>query len=161
MRSNSTQTVQPHFDGGIREVAPFQALFDIASHAPEILLTHVIVISPYPLYPGSGSKPAQQKPFPTKPNFAEIGSRTGALIAESSISKEIALAWAAISLRTAGVSGEKVRERTGLNIAYPPSELTILAPDGRLGWDTLRFDPKEMQVMFMRGLNAEPRALIP
>ena len=114
-----------------------------------------------PLYPGSESKPAQQKPFPAKPNFGEIGSRTGALIAESSISKEIALAWAAISLRTAGVSAEKVQERTGLNIAYPPLELTILAPDGRLGWDTLRFDPNEMRVMFVRGLNAEPRALIP
>ena len=161
MRSNGTQIVQPHLDGGISEVAPFQALFYLSSQAPEIRLTHVIVISPYPLYPGSESKPAQQKPFPAKPNFGEIGSRTGALIAESSISKEIALAWAAISLRTAGVSGEKVRERTGLNIAYPPSELTILAPNGRLGWDTLRFDPNEMRVMFVRGLNAEPRALIP
>ena len=161
MKSNRTQTVQPHLDGGISEVAPFQALFDIASQSPEIRLTHVIVISPYPLYPGSKSKPAQQKPFPAKPNFGEIGSRTSALIAESSISKEIALAWAAISLRTAGVSAEKVKERTGLNVAYPPAELTILAPDGRLGWDMLRFDPNEMQVMFMLGLNAQPRALIP
>jgi predicted acylesterase/phospholipase RssA len=161
LKSSKTQTVQPYLDGGISEVAPFQALFDIASQSPEIRLTQVIVISPYPLYPGSESKPAQQKPFPARPNFAEIGSRTGALIAESSISKEIALAWAAISLRTAGVSAEVVKERTGLNIAYPPAELTILAPDGRLGWDMLRFDPKEMQAMFMLGLDAQPRALIP
>jgi predicted acylesterase/phospholipase RssA len=161
MRSDRTQAVEPYLDGGISEVAPFQALFDIASRAPEVRLTHVIVISPYPLYPGSESKPAQKKPFPAKPNFGEIGLRTGALVAESSISKEIALAWAAISLRTAGVSAKKVKERTGLNIAYPPAELTILAPNGRLGWNMLRFDPDEMQVMFMQGLNAAPRALIP
>lgn len=161
MKSKGTQTVQPYFDGGITQVAPFQALFDIASQPPEIRLTQVIVISPYPLYPGSEAKPAQERPFPAKPNFGEIGLRTGALIAESSISKEISLAWAAISLRAAGVSAEKVKARTGLQLAYPPAELTILAPDARLGWDTLRFDPKEMQVMFMQGLNVTPRALIP
>ena len=161
MKSNKSQTIHAYLDGGISEGAPLQALFDIAAQAPAVRLTHVVVISPYPIYPGSESSPAQQKPFPAKPHFGDIVSRTGALIAESSISKEIALAWAAISLRTDGLSAEMVKERTGLNIAYPPAELTILAPVSRLGWDVLRFDPDEMNAMFMDGLNATPRALIP
>ena len=73
----------------------------------------MIVISAYPLYPGWSPNRRNKEPFPGKPNFGEIGSRTGGLIAESSISKEFALAWAAISLWIAGVSAEKVQERTG------------------------------------------------
>ena len=67
-----------------------------------------------------------------------------------------------IDCRMTGFSGlQDCGRRPGLDIAYPPAELTILAPDGRLGLDMLRFDPKEMQVMFMQGRNAAPRALIP
>jgi predicted acylesterase/phospholipase RssA len=161
IKSGGTQKLQPHVDGGISQVAPLQALFDMAAQAPAVPLTHVIVISPYPLYPGSESAPVQQKRLPSQPNFGEIASRTGALIAESSISKEIALAWAAISLRNSGVSAEKVKERTGLNVAHPPAELIIIAPDTRLGWNTLKFNHGEMREMFVRGVNAKPRPLIP
>jgi predicted acylesterase/phospholipase RssA len=159
--TNGTRTAQPHLDGGVSAVAPFQAFFDLAGKSPEITLTDIVVISPYAPYPSTDVGQSQRKPFPVKPNFAQIGARTGTLLAESSVSKELALVWAAISLRNAGFSREKVMERTGLNIGQRSVELILIAPDTRLGWDTLRFDQDEMQEMFTRGLQAKRRHLLP
>jgi predicted acylesterase/phospholipase RssA len=158
---NGEDKPQPHFDGAVSAVAPFEAFFDLAAKSPEVALTHIVIISPYAPYPGTDTGQAQQKIFPTHPNFAELGARTGTLLSESSISKEIALVWAAISLRNAGVSQEIVKQRTGLNIAQPAVDVMLIAPETRLGWDTLRFDHTEIEEMFKRGLQAKPRHLLP
>ncbi len=152
---------EPFLDGGVSAIAPFQAFFDLAAKPPAVPLTHIVVISPYGAYPSPDSNPAQRKPFPPKPNFGEISARTGALVSESSVTKEIALAWSALSLRNAGISQEKVKERTGLDIAQSSIDLMLFTPDTRLGWDSLRFDPVELEEMFTRGRQARPRHLLP
>lgn len=153
--------VAPYLDGGIHAVAPFQALFDLAARSPDVEMTQVVVFSAFPAFPGSDLQQVQERRFPAHPQFGDIGARMDALISESSIAKEIDLAWAAITLRNAGVSTEKVRERTGLNIPKPPRELIVIAPDGRLGWDNLKFSRNEMREMFSRGRKSVPRVLIP
>jgi predicted acylesterase/phospholipase RssA len=151
---------QPHLDGGIHAVTPFQALFELAARSPPIDLTQVVVFSAFPVFPGSDSGAAQKDPFPAQPKFGDIGSRMDALISESSVTKETSLAWAAIKLRTSGVSAEEVLKRTGLNIPHPPLELILIAPDTRLGWNNLKFDKTEMREMFRRGVNATPQVLL-
>ncbi len=158
---NGTNRAQPHLDGGVSAIAPFEAFFDLAAKPPAVPLTHIVVISPYPTYPATDSHPAQRKAFPPKPNFGELSARTGALVSESSVTKEIALAWSALSLRSAGVSQEKVYERTGLNIPNPSVDLILFTPETRLGWDTLRFDRAELEEIFTRGRQAKPRHLLP
>lgn len=155
------KAASPHLDGGIHAVTPFQAFFDLVARSPEIELTHVLVFSAYPPFPSSDTGAAQKKPYPGRPQFGDIGARMDALISESSISKEISLAWAAIELRNKGVSADKVRERTGLYIPKAPQELILYAPKTRLGWDNLKFDKSEMTEMFNRGRDATPRNLIP
>jgi hypothetical protein len=83
-----------------------------------------------------------------------------AVISESSISKEIALVWAAIELRNRGVSAETVYRQTGFNMPTPPRSLIVYAPQQRLGWDNLRFNIQEMREMADLGLKASPRVLI-
>jgi predicted acylesterase/phospholipase RssA len=161
IKPNLAKTDVPTFDGGIHAVTPIQLLFDLAARSPEIELTQVIVFSAYPPFPSDDSRPVQTKRFPGRPNFGDTGSRMDALISESSITKEVALAWAAIELRKAGVTAQKVRERTGLYILRAPRELVLIAPDTRLGWDNLKFDKGEMRQMFERGLKATPHPLIP
>jgi len=159
IKTDAAHPADPYLDGGVHAVTPFQAFFDLAAHAPEVDLTQVIVFSAYPVFPSDDSAPVQKEPFPKQPQFGAIGARMDALISESSISKEVALAWAAIELRRAGVSAEKVKERTGLYIPKPPRELILVAPDTRLGWDNLKFDPAQMRQMFDRGVKATPRKL--
>lgn len=160
IKADADKPSQPNLDGGVHAVAPFQALFDLAARSPRVELTRVVVFSAYPPFPSSDSGQLQ-KPFPTRPQFKDIGARMDALISESSISKEISVAWAAIQLRLAGISADKVREITGLNIPSPPSELMVIAPTGRLGWNNLTFNKDEMRKMFKRGYDASPHALIP
>jgi predicted acylesterase/phospholipase RssA len=161
LKADPGVVAQPHLDGGIHAVAPFQALFDLAARSPQIDLTQVVVFSAYPIFPGNDAGQVQATPFGTHPEFGDIGARMDALISESSITKEVGLAWAAIELRRSGVSAEKVRERTGLNIPTPPGELILIAPETRLGWNNLKFDEHEMREMYRRGMNAPPRVLIP
>jgi predicted acylesterase/phospholipase RssA len=152
----------PILDGGVHAVAPFQAFFDAAARPPAIVLTHVIVFSPYPRFPAADPDGAHQiqQPFPARPNFSQIGARMDTLISESSISKEIALASAAIELRNRGVGTEAVLRQTGLHIPTPPASLIVYEPSQRLGWDNLRFDKAEMGRMADLGRQAAPRVLI-
>jgi len=151
----------PHLDGGVHAIAPFQALFDIASRSDALALTHIIVFSSYPQFPGADPDEVQriQKPYPVRPKFGAIGARMDALISESSVSKEVALVWAAIELRNKGVSTEIVYQQTGFKIPIPPSSLIIIAPQQRLGWDNLRFNKIEMRKMARLGQQASPRVL--
>jgi len=151
---------EPILDGGVHAVAPFQAFFDLAAQSPEVGITQLIVVSAYPAFPSDDSA-SVQKHYPAHPNFGDIGARMDATISESSISKEIALAWAAIELRNAGVTADRVKERTGFYIPKPPKELVVIAPVKRLGWNNLRFDPAEIGKMYTLGENAIPRKLFP
>ena len=160
IKSGSSTRAEPILDGGIHAVAPFQAFFDLAAQSPEVEITQLIVVSAYPAFPSDDSASVQKK-YPAHPNFGDIGARMDATISESSISKEIALAWAAIELRKAGVTADQVKERTGFYIPKPPKELVVIAPVKRLGWNNLRFDPTEMGKMFTLGENASPQKLVP
>jgi predicted acylesterase/phospholipase RssA len=160
IRSGPAQPAEAYLDGGVHAVAPLQALFDLAALTPEITLTQIVVISSYPAFP-SDDAGSVQKPFPQHPNFGDIGSRLDAMISESSISKEVALAWAAIALRNSGMDTAAVKKGTGFYIPNPPKQLMLIAPQGRLGWNNLKFDKTEMREMFKRGTNAIPRSILP
>jgi predicted acylesterase/phospholipase RssA len=162
IKNKSSTTPTPNLDGGIHAVAPFKAFFDVAARPEAIAVTHLVVISAYPQFPTPDSNDSQriQKPYPSHPKFGAIGARMDAVISESSISKEIALVWAAIELRNKGLSAETVYLQTGFNMPTPPRSLIVYAPQQRLGWDNLRFNIKEMREMADLGLKASPRVLI-
>jgi predicted acylesterase/phospholipase RssA len=155
---NGSSKATPHLDGGVHALSPFQALFEIASSSDAIALTHIIVFSAYPQFPTADADEAHriQKPYPVRPKFGAIAARMDALISESSVSKEVALVWAAIELRKKGVSAEIVYKQTGFKIPTPPSNMIIFAPEQRLGWDNLRFNKTEMGKMAKLGRQAHP-----
>ena len=159
---NTTSNVTAHLDGGIVAVSPFQALFDVAARPDVIALTHIIVFSAYPQFPTADPDEAHriQKPYPVRPNFGAIGARMNSLLSEFSVSKEVALVWAAIELRKKGVSADIIYQQTGFNIPMPPSSLIIFAPQQRLGWDNLKFNKTEMAKMAKLGRQASPRVLL-
>jgi predicted acylesterase/phospholipase RssA len=133
----------PHFDGGVYSEAPFNVLFALASTAPAIPLTHVIVISAYPFFPGP---PAPGTPkFPGRPNFEKIGLRFDTLVSEASATKDTLLARAALGLRALGQSEKSVRDLTGLTIPSPPPVLIEAAPKNKLGWDNATVNRLQMK----------------
>jgi predicted acylesterase/phospholipase RssA len=134
----------PHFDGGVCSEAPFEALFEVASRAPQIDLTHVIVISSYPYFPGSDHT---AKPFPMDPKFKTIGLRFDSLLSEASATKDIRIARAAIALRGLNVTGPDVMAMTGLSIPGNPPKLIEAVPRERMGWDNGEFVPSDMKRM--------------
>lgn len=139
----------PHFDGGVYSEAPFNVLFDLAARAPAIPLTHVIVISAYPFFPGS---PGPGTPgFPGRPNFEEVGLRFDTLLSEASATKDILLARAALVLRGLRQTEKSVRELTGLTIPSPPPALIEAAPENRLGWDNAGVDSGKMKQLAVLG----------
>ncbi|HVN31607.1 MAG TPA: patatin-like phospholipase family protein [Thermoanaerobaculaceae bacterium] len=144
-------TVAPHFDGGVYEVAPFQALFDLAALDPPIHLSHIVVISAFPRFPGGETNPVQRGSFPAQPKFRAIGDRMNVLLSEAAVTTDIRLADAAIALRRRGLDPHAVADLTGLAIPGPPPTLIVLAPAERLGWQAFRFDPAEMASMYRRG----------
>jgi predicted acylesterase/phospholipase RssA len=133
----------PHFDGGVYSEAPFNVLFALASTAPAIPLTHVIVISAYPFFPGSAA-PGTPK-FPRKPNFEKIGLRFDTLVSEASATKDTLLARAALKLRALGQTESNVRDLTGLTIPSPPPVLIEAAPKNKLGWDNATVNRVQMK----------------
>ena len=140
----------PHMDGSIFSVAPFSALFDTAAAEPRIPLTHVVLISAFPMFPSTDLNAVQDRVFPETPKFKTISDRMIALLSEAGASSDARLARAAIALRVAGVSGEEVQRVTGLRIAEPPPVLIELRPASRLGWEVLRFRRAEMGKMVER-----------
>lgn len=144
-------TLTPHFDGGVYAVAPFAALFDLAAMEPAIPLTHVVVISAFPWFPGGETDPVQAHTFPNSPKFRAIGDRMNALLSEASATTEIELARAALALRRAGTDPAAVARLTGLTIPYPPPTLIELVPESRLGWEAFDFNQDDMRRMHKRG----------
>ena len=136
----------PHFDGGVYSEAPFNVLFDLAAIEPVIALTHVIVISAYPFFPG-----LETPTFPDKPNFEEIGLRFDTLLSEASATKDILLARAALRLRALNETEQTVKSMTGLTIPSPPPILIEAAPENRLGWDNATVDKKGMKELARLG----------
>lgn len=143
--------LSPHFDGGVYAVAPFEALFDLAALEPAIPLTHVVVISAFPFFPGDETDPVQTHVFPLEPKFRATGDRMNALLSESAATKEISLTRAALALRRAGTDAAAVARLTGLNVPYDAPELVELVPKHRLGWEAFDFRQDEMRRMHRRG----------
>lgn len=143
MTRNTNGPKTPHFDGGVYSEAPFKVLFDLAATVPAIVLTHVIVISAYPFFPGRRRTETPQ--FPKKPNFEQIGLRFDTLLSEASATKDILLARAALRLRALNEPEQKVKSMTGLTIPSPPPTLIEAAPGKRLGWDNGTVDQRKMK----------------
>jgi predicted acylesterase/phospholipase RssA len=152
-------TLDAHLDGGIYAVAPFSALFDLAATEPAIRLTHIVVISAFPKFPGGETDPVQAHRFPDRPKFRAIGDRMNALLSESAATTEIELARAAIALRCMRVGAADVADLTGLTIPDAPRELIELAPKGRLGWEAFDFNRDDMRRMHRRGYEEAMEAL--
>jgi len=140
----------PHLDGGVATVAPFGPLFELANAGPPIALTHVIVISSYPLFPSSDD-PANPFPSQMDPPFMNVGLRFDTLLSESALTRDIQIARAALALRNGGMSQNAVEQMTGLSIAAPLPVLIEAVPTGRLNWDDGQFKPKETKKMRNRG----------
>jgi predicted acylesterase/phospholipase RssA len=145
----------PHLDGGVATVAPFGPLFKLANGAlpnpvSPIALTHVIVISSYPLFP-SADDPANPFPPQKYPSFKNVGMRFDTLLSEAAVTRDIQIARAALALRKGGMSQKAVEQMTGLSIADPLPVLIEAVPTGRLNWDDGEFKPKETTKMRDRG----------
>jgi predicted acylesterase/phospholipase RssA len=147
---NSRKT--PHLDGGVYAVAPFEALFEIAAQPPEIHLTHVVVVSAFPLFPSNDDSAVQGHRFPNNPKFKAVGDRMNVLISEAGASADIRLARAAVAMRCVGTSTAEVEVATGLRIPGSSPILIELLPSSRLGWEALQFRVQDMKMMYDRGL---------
>jgi predicted acylesterase/phospholipase RssA len=140
-----------HLDGGVAEVAPFRTLFELAAREPAISLTHIVVISAFPIFPGKEGDSVQKHAFPSNPKFRAIGDRMNALLSEAGASSEINLAKTALALRARGAAPEEVKAASGFFVSDPVPQLIVLAPKERLGWEAFRFVPAEMSEMYRRG----------
>ena len=150
-RRNSHAKKTPHLDGGVATVAPFGPLFELANAGSPIAMTHVIVISSYPLFP---SRDTPANPFPPQdyPSFMNVGMRFDTLLSEAAVTRDIQIARAALALRNGGMNQSDVEQMTGLSIAADPLPVLIEAvPTDRLNWDDGVFKPKETTKMRNRG----------
>jgi len=135
-----------HFDGGVHAEAPFDALLRTAAIEPAISLTHIILMSSYPKFPGDDPKPVRGKPtpFPGNPKFLDIGLRFDSLLSEANVTRDTRIARAALRLRRNGVAANEVEALTGLDIPDPVPELIEVFPKARLGWNNSDYDPTTM-----------------
>jgi len=150
-RRYSSGKKTPHLDGGVATVAPFGPLFELANAGSPITLTHVIVISSYPLFP---SRDTPANPFPSQdyPSFMNVGLRFDTLLSEAAVTRDIQITRAALALRQKGMNQSDVEQMTGLSIAADPLPVLIEAlPTDRLNWDDGEFNPKETKIMRNRG----------
>ena len=144
----------PHFDGGPYQEAPFDVFFEIQSEQ-QVRLTHVILISSYPFFPGSDGKPAQATRFPADPNLFEIGGRFDSVLSEAAVTNLTRLACQTLKLQAKGHDPEHIRKHTGMR---PPHcrdgeipQLVAAFPHERMGFDPDRFNETEMGEMRRRG----------
>ncbi|HEX7251317.1 MAG TPA: patatin-like phospholipase family protein [Thermoanaerobaculia bacterium] len=144
----------PHFDGGPYQEAPFDVFFEIQSEQ-RVRLTHVILISSYPFFPGSDGKPAQATRFPADPNVLEIGGRFDSVLSEAAVTNLTRLACQTLGLQAKGHDPEHIRKHTGMR---PPHcrdgeipQLVTAFPHERMGFDPDRFNETEMGEMRRRG----------
>jgi predicted acylesterase/phospholipase RssA len=144
----------PHFDGGPYQEAPFDIFFGIQSEH-RIPLTHVILISSYPFFPGSDDDPAQTVRFPKDPGLFKIAARFDSVLSESAVTNLTRLACQTLKLQAAGHDPAHIRKHTGIR---PPHrrdgeipQLVAAFPCERMGFDPDRFEEKEMAEMRRRG----------
>ncbi len=149
--SERCPALTPHLDGGVYSMAPFNALFDVAFRERALHLTHVIVVSAFPMFPSDDKDPVQDHQFPPNPKFKAIGDRMNVLLSEAGASATIRLARAAIALRKAGLDPAEVQALTGMRISTEPPQLIELMPTSRLGWEALDFCQRDMTLMYKRG----------
>ena len=152
----------PHFDGGPYQEAPFNLLFQL-SEDYNIQLSHIIVISSYPFFPGDDTNYAQKESFPIRPKFLQIAARFDSLLSESAVSDQTRLACQTLKLaETTWLSTEDIYRQTGIRVpsrrfwkdtkgkrAVP--KLIAAFPCERMGFDNSNFDKNEMGEMRRRG----------
>jgi len=144
----------PHFDGGPYQEAPFDIFFEIQSDQ-KIRLTHIVLISSYPFFPGSDARPAQAARFPRDPKIGDIAGRFDSVLSEASVTSLTRLACLTLKLHTAGHSPEHIRKHTGIRPPHTPGaevpQLVCAVPCERMGFNPNGFDPTEMGEMRKRG----------
>jgi hypothetical protein len=144
----------PHFDGGPYQEAPFDTLFQIQVQQ-QIRLTHVLLISSYPVFPGSDARPAQAVRFPSDPHIGEIAARFDSVLSEASVTTQTRLACQTLGLHAAGHSADHIRKQTGIHPPYTAGgqnpQLVCAFPCERMGFDPNRFNETEMGEMRKRG----------
>jgi hypothetical protein len=120
-----------------------------------VRLTHVILISSYPFFPGCDGKPAQATRFPADPNLFEIGGRFDSVLSEAAVTNLTRLACQTLKLQAKGHDPEHIRKHTGMR---PPHcrdgeipQLVAAFPHERMGFDPDRFNETEMGEMRRRG----------
>lgn len=129
-----------HFDGGIYEEAPFNALLRTAALETPLALTHILLMSSYPLFPS-----ADQVPFKSSPKFMDIGFRFDSLVSEANVTRDTRIARAALGLRQQGVRQSEVERMTGLDIADPVPKLIEVVPQKRLDWNNSNYESNQMK----------------
>jgi hypothetical protein len=132
-------------------VAPFGALFDLVSTPTPLPLTHIIVVSAFPIFPSDDSRFIQRDRFPSEPKFRAIADRMTSLISEAGATSDIRLARSALAMRKAGLDTADVWAATGLRVSDPIPVLIELVPHSRLGWRPLSFNADDMKQMLERG----------
>jgi predicted acylesterase/phospholipase RssA len=144
----------PHFDGGPYQEAPFDIFFEIQNEQ-KIRLTHIVLISSYPFFPGSDDRPAQAARFPRDPKIGDIAGRFDSVLSEASVTSLTRLACLTLKLHAAGHSPEHVRKHTGIRpphtLGAEVPQLVCAFPCERMGFNPNGFDPTEMGEMRKRG----------
>jgi predicted acylesterase/phospholipase RssA len=144
----------PHFDGGPYQEAPFDVLFEIQNDL-QIRLTHIVLISSYPFFPGSDARPAQAARFPKDPHIGEIAGRFDSVLSEASVTSLTRLACLTLQLHSAGHDPHHIRRRTGIRPPHTAGgsapQLVAAFPCERMGFDPNHFDEIEMGEMRKRG----------
>jgi predicted acylesterase/phospholipase RssA len=147
-----------HYDGGPYAEAPFDLLFSLAEEQ-KVSLSHVVMISSYPYFPGSDQNPAQKKVFPRDAHLLKTAARFDTLLSESAVTTGYRIA--SLTLQSAALLDSRnptdirrqLRLQTGLKIPLqgPLPILVGAFPSERLGYDNNDFREDEMAEMYRRG----------
>src|SRR5262249_12794617 len=114
----------------------------------------IVLISSYPVFPGSDARPAQAVRFPKDPHIGEIAGRFDSLLSEAAVTTLTRLACLTLQFHAAGHDPEHIRRRTGIRPPHTggdPLQLVAAFPCERMGFDPNRFDEIEMGEMRKRG----------
>jgi hypothetical protein len=122
----------------------------------QIRLTHVVLVSSYPFFPGSDAHPAQSVRFPKDPHLLDIAGRFDSVLSEASVTNLTRLACRTLKLHAEGRHDPAhIRKRTGIRPPHAQAgetpQLVTAFPCERMGFDPNRFDEIEMGEMRKRG----------
>lgn len=154
-RTSRLSSPTPHFDGGPYQEAPFDVFFEIQNDQ-QIRLTHVVLVSSYPFFPGSDAHPAQAARFPKNPHLLDIAGRFDSVLSEASVTNLTRLACQTLRLHAERKHPpDQIRHRTGIRPPHTPDgtipQLVAAFPCERMGFDPDHFDKVEMGEMRKRG----------